>query len=78
LKALATALLGYFYLVALIPAWMPGNARYFSVFFACGGCCAAYFLPPWRLSIVGNRLLFLMCALMMLHTCLFGIFPLIQ
>ncbi len=50
LKALALALGAYFLLVALIPAWMPGNARYFTVFFVCGGCTVAFLLPPWRMT----------------------------
>jgi len=50
LKAVAVSLLGYFYLMTLIPAWMPGNARLFTIFFATGGFFVAFLLPPWRLS----------------------------
>jgi len=57
LKAVAVALLGYFFLVALIPAWRPENVRYFDVFFLCGSVCSAFFLPPWRLSRKGRRVL---------------------
>ncbi|MGB5420637.1 MAG: hypothetical protein WBN03_00660 [Desulfobacterales bacterium] len=57
LKAVAVALVGYFFLVALIPAWQPENVRYFDVFFLCGSVCTAFFLPPWRLSRKGRRLL---------------------
>jgi hypothetical protein len=57
LKAVAVALLGYFFLVALIPAWRPENVRYFDVFFLCGSVCSAFFLPPWRLSKKGRRIL---------------------
>lgn len=57
LKAVAVALVGYFFLVALIPAWQPENVRYFDVFFLCGSVCTASFLPPWRLSRRGRRVL---------------------
>jgi hypothetical protein len=57
LKAVAVALVGYFFLVALIPAWQPENVRYFDVFFLCGSVCTAFFLPPWRLSKKGRRVL---------------------
>jgi|GEM_PF-583726 len=50
IKAVGLALLVYGYLVTLIPAWHPGNARLFSAFFVCGGFCVAFFLPPWRLT----------------------------
>jgi hypothetical protein len=57
IKAVALALVVYGYLVALVPAWQVGNARYFTVFFVCGGFCVAFFLPPWRLTRVGMHLL---------------------
>jgi hypothetical protein len=57
LKALALALGAYFLLVALIVAWMPGNVRYFTVFFVCGGCTVAFLLPPWRMTHRRRRLL---------------------
>ena len=57
LKAVAVTLVGYFFLVALIPAWQPENVRYFDVFFLCGSVCTAFFLPPWRLSKKGRRVL---------------------
>jgi hypothetical protein len=50
LKTTAIALAVYFYLVTLIPAWLPGNAHYFTAFFVCGGFCIAYLLPPWRFT----------------------------
>ncbi len=50
LKSLALALLGYLLLVALIPAWMPGNVRYFTLFFVCAGFTTAFLLPPWRMT----------------------------
>ncbi|MGD8367466.1 MAG: hypothetical protein PVG78_07490 [Desulfobacterales bacterium] len=57
IKAVALALAVYGYLVALVPAWQAGNAGYFTVFFACGGFCVAFFLPPWRLTKIGMHLL---------------------
>ena len=57
LKAVAVALAGYFFLVALIPAWQPENVRYLDVFFLCGSVCTAFFLPPWRVSRRGRRVL---------------------
>jgi len=50
LKTTAVALAGYFYLVTLIPAWLPGNGHYFTPFFVCGGFCVAFLLPPWRFT----------------------------
>jgi hypothetical protein len=57
LKALALALGAYFLLVALIAAWMPGNVRYFTVFFVCAGCTVAFLLPPWRMTQRRSRFL---------------------
>jgi hypothetical protein len=57
IKAVGLALLVYAYLVTLIPAWHPGNARLFSAFFVCGGFFVAFFLPPWRLTNLGRHLL---------------------
>jgi hypothetical protein len=50
LKSLALALMVYFFLAVLIPAWMPGNVRYFTLFFVCAGFTAAFLLPPWRMT----------------------------
>jgi len=55
LKAIAVALVGYLFLIALILAWAPGNARYFTVFFVCAGFCIAFLLPPWRISKRSRR-----------------------
>jgi len=57
LKAVLVALIGYVFLIALITAWQPDNVRYFSVFYACGIFCIAFFLPPWRLTRNSRRLL---------------------
>lgn len=50
LKSLALVLVAYLFLVALIPAWLPGNVRYFTVFFVCAGFTTAFLLPPWRMT----------------------------
>lgn len=67
LKALAVALGGYFFLVALIPAWQPENVRYLDVFFLCGSVCTAFFLPPWRVSRKGRRILLSIGAALLLY-----------
>jgi hypothetical protein len=70
LKAVAVALLGYFYLMALIPAWMPGNARLFTLFFATGGFFVAFLLPPWRLSRRQKSLLQMLNSILFFHALL--------
>ncbi|MDJ0854349.1 MAG: hypothetical protein QNI89_02355 [Desulfobacterales bacterium] len=50
LRSLALALLAYLALLALVPAWAPGNVRYFTVFFTCAGFTTAFLLPPWRMT----------------------------
>jgi hypothetical protein len=50
LKTVAFALIGYFLLVVLIPAWLPSNVRYFTLFFVCAGFTTAFLLPPWRMT----------------------------
>jgi hypothetical protein len=57
LKSLALALVAYLALVALIPAWQPGNVRYFTVFFVGGGFTTAFLLPPWRMTRRRRRFL---------------------
>lgn len=57
LKTIALALLAYFFLLALIPAWMPGNVRYFTMFFVCAGFATAFLLPPWRMTRHRRRFL---------------------
>ena len=57
LKALGVALVGYLYLVALIPAWSSENVRFFTTFFVCSGFFTALFLPPWRLTHTGKQIL---------------------
>lgn len=70
LKAVSIALVGYFFLLALIPAWLPENVRYFDVFFVCGGICIAFFLPPWRLSRNRRHVLVFICAGLMLYAAI--------
>ena len=55
IKALAAALWGYYYLAALIPAWEPGNASLFTVFYTCSGFLTAFFLSPWRITSKGRK-----------------------
>jgi hypothetical protein len=50
LKAVAVGFFVYFYLVSLIMAWAPGNARFFSFFYVCAGFSIAFFFPPWRFT----------------------------
>ena len=57
LKSVALALVGYFSMVVLIPAWLPANVRYFTVFFVCSGFTAAFLLPPWRMTRRRRRFL---------------------
>jgi hypothetical protein len=57
LKSLTLALVAYLALVALIPAWRPGNVRYFTVFFVNAGFTTAFLLPPWRMTRRRRRFL---------------------
>jgi len=50
LKAVAMAFFAYFYLVSLIIAWAPGNAKFFELFYVCAGFSMAFFFPPWRFT----------------------------
>ena len=72
LKAVALAMTGYVYIITLIPAWIPGNARYFTIFYACCGFMGAFFLPPWRFSRKGKRRLQVISALLMAYSCTMG------
>ena len=57
LKSVALAFFVYFYLVCLIIAWAPGNAKFFSIFYVCAGFSMAFFFPPWRLTKKNNKIL---------------------
>jgi hypothetical protein len=67
LRMIAVALVGYFYLAALIPAWTPGNAGLFTAWFACAGYLVAFLLPPWRISARGHRVLQAVSLVMMFY-----------
>jgi hypothetical protein len=72
MKAIAVAFLGYFYIVSLVAAWMPGNARFFTPIFACGGFCVSYLLPPWRFTRTGKYLFQIISILLLIYACLFN------
>ena len=36
---------------------MPGNVRYFTIFFVCAGFTTAFLLPPWRMTRRRRRFL---------------------
>ena len=82
LKALAAALAFYFYIITLIFAWSPGNARLLTVFFVCGGFSIALLLPPWRLTRKGNRALQIVSAVLFFYALMFNtakpLFPFIR
>jgi len=69
LKAIAIALIGYFYIIALIPAWRPENVRFFTLLFACSGYFSAFFLPPWRLTRARQRILQIAGLLLLGYAC---------
>ena len=71
LKAVVVATVGYAYLVCLVGAWNGSNVRYFSPFFACSGFVIAFFLPPWRLTRRGKKLLQATAAVLLVHAMLF-------
>jgi hypothetical protein len=57
LKAVAVALVGYLYMVTLIPAWQPGNLRLLTPFFTGGAFMSAFVLPPWYITTRRRALL---------------------
>ncbi|MDY6791572.1 MAG: hypothetical protein SWH54_09910 [Thermodesulfobacteriota bacterium] len=69
LKSTAIALVGYLFLLVLIPAWNSENVRFFSILYACGGFCIAFFLPPWRFTKRGKKGLQIASALLMVYAC---------
>ncbi|MCP4106105.1 MAG: hypothetical protein GY749_11290, partial [Desulfobacteraceae bacterium] len=70
IKAMAVALVGYLYIVTLVFAWMPGNARFLTVFYMCGGVCTAFLLPPWRFTRVGKQVIQVIGALLFFYVCM--------
>ena len=69
IKAMAVALMGYFYVVTLTTAWMPGNARFFTLFYTCGGFCVAFLLPPWRFTKRGKQVIQAGSAVLLFYAC---------
>ncbi len=69
LKAVAVSLAGYVYLAGLIPAWVQGNARLFTVFFVGAGYMTAYMLPPWHITVPRRRFIQVLCLLTMVYAC---------
>ena len=57
LKSVATAFFVYFYLISLIMAWAPGNAKFLEIFYVCSGFSIAFFLPPWRFTKTNKKIL---------------------
>jgi hypothetical protein len=80
LKVLAVALTVYVYLMTLIFAWSPGNARLLTVFFVCGGFSVALLLPPWRLTHKGRGALQIVSVVLFFYALIFNtakpLFPL--
>ena len=72
LKAVSIALIGYLFLVSLIPAWHPENVRYFSIFFVCGGICISFFLPPWRMTRNRRRVLVFISGCLLLYAGIYN------
>ena len=72
LKAVSIALIGYLFLVSLIPAWHPENVRYFSMFFVCGGICISFFLPPWRMTRNRRRVLVFISGCLLLYAGIYN------
>ena len=72
LKAIAMALVGYVYIIALVVAWRPGNAQFFTIVFTCGGFCVSFLLPPWRFTTTGKKCLQVISILLLIYVCLFN------
>ncbi len=70
IKAIAVALAGYLYIITLVFAWIPGNARFLTVFYMCGGCCTAFLLPPWRFTRVGKQVIQVISVLLFFYVCM--------
>lgn len=74
LKAVAIGLASYLYIVSLVAAWEPGNARFLTIFYTCGGCCAAFILPPWRFTKTGKRILRSVSVFLLFYACICNAF----
>jgi hypothetical protein len=72
LKAIAVALAGYVYLVALVVVWRPGNAHFFTIVFTCGGFCVSFLMPPWRFTTAGKKCLQVFSILILIYVCVFN------
>ena len=72
LKAVSITLIGYFFLVSLIPAWHPENVGYFSMFFVCGGICISFFLPPWRMTRNRRRVLVFISVCLLFYASMYN------
>ena len=73
LKAISVALAGYVYIIALVVAWRPGNAQFFTIVFTCGGFCVSFLLPPWRFTTTGKKCLQVISILLLIYVCLFNV-----
>ncbi len=73
LKAISVALAGYVYIIALVIAWRPGNAQFFTIVFTCGGFCVSFLLPPWRFTTAGKKCLQVISILLLIYVCLFNV-----
>ena len=74
LKAVAVSLVGYFFLMTLIPAWKPGNVALFTLLFTLSGFMAAFSMPPWRFSTRTRYALQAISFLLLLYSMLFNPF----
>lgn len=68
LRAIATAMFGYFYLATLIPDWTLDSVRNLTFFFTCSGFSIAFFLPPWRFSRRGRTVILLLSSVTFIYT----------
>ncbi|MFZ3047526.1 MAG: hypothetical protein WA151_16575 [Desulfatirhabdiaceae bacterium] len=70
LRAIALAIGWYWFLLALIPAWQPGNIQLLTPLMAISAFSVASFLPPWRFSRTGQIMLNLVCLLSLCYSVL--------
>jgi hypothetical protein len=72
LRAIAIALAGYVYVVALVITWRPGNVQFFTIVFTCGGFCVSFLMPPWRFTTAGKKCLQVFSILILIYVCIFN------